>query len=211
MFPNIITNTEHYPPISPDFSAIFFPFFSQKSTHNHIWRCTLDAESIPQHCHQQWATSKLIIASSKPPQAHYHKQWAPTVQMATNFHEGRRACDHATRSTIMWRLLLGWWPGFQWSNHDSDYLPTLGGHTSFSVAITYGTKIERNSYKCIWSSHSKCEAQIIMKEVTIKWHKSYSTKPSSWSSNIMLLPTRPCDHAAASMDMWPIPMTFTWA
>ena len=77
--------------------------------------------------------------------------------------------DHVT-------MLLGLWPGFRWSSHDSDYLPTLGGHTSFSVVIVCGAKIGRNSYKCIWFTHSKCEAHRIMKEVTIKWHKNYFHK-----------------------------------
>ena len=110
MFPNIITNTEHYPLISPDFSAILFPFFSYKSTHNHIWRCTLAAESIPQHCHQQWATSKPIIASSKPPQAHYHKQQAHNSADCHKFSWGKKSMWPCSGSKRMW-------PGHQEHNH----------------------------------------------------------------------------------------------
>ena len=41
-----------------------------------------------QHPSPSWEAAnplKLVITSSKP----------PTVQIAINFHEGRRACDHA--------------------------------------------------------------------------------------------------------------------
>ena len=112
---------------------------------------------------------KLIITSSKP----------PTVQIAINFHEGRRACDHAvvarecdhaTRSMTMWLCC--------WACDQA--LPTLGGHTSFSLAITYGAKIERNSYKCIWFSHSKCEAHYFYKTIYLKLQHYAAASKTMW-------------------------------